>query len=178
LRCRGGAFCPGREPPGKLAWAAANPTGKRVAQKVCDSSFPLFSDMYFTRRIEMLKLVRNRKGLRNRKGQGLVEYALIIAGVALIGIVGITMFGHKVADLIGTVAYILPGAHTDDNNPIVAGHLIETDNLGGANGNAIEISLPGIQQDIGTDRINEMMLGGSGAQDSPAVVETNSNGGG
>ena len=51
-----------------------------------------------------------RKLIRNRKGQGLVEYALIIAGVALIGIVGITMFGHKVADLIGTVAYILPGA--------------------------------------------------------------------
>ncbi len=49
-----------------------------------------------------------RKLIRNRKGQGLVEYALIIAGVALIGIVGITMFGHKVADLIGTVAYILP----------------------------------------------------------------------
>ena len=67
-----------------------------------------------------------RKLIRNRKGQGLVEYALIIAGVALIGIVGITMFGHKVADLIGTVAAILPGAHTDDNGPIVSGHLIGT----------------------------------------------------
>ena len=56
-----------------------------------------------------------RKLIRNRKGQGLVEYALIIAGVALISIVGITMFGHKVADLIGVVAAVLPGAHTDDN---------------------------------------------------------------
>ena len=60
-----------------------------------------------------------RNLIRNRKGQGLVEYALIIAGVALIAIVGITMFGHKVADLIGTVAAILPGAHTDDNAPII-----------------------------------------------------------
>jgi len=122
-----------------------------------------------------------RKSIRNRKGQALVEYALIIAGVALIGIVGITMFGHKVADLIGTVAYILPGAHTDDNNPIVAGHLIETDTNGPANAagqSSIEISLTGISKDVGTDRINEMLLGSSGAADSPAVVETNQNGGG
>ncbi len=121
-----------------------------------------------------------RKLIRNRKGQGLVEYALIIAGVALIGIVGITMFGHKVADLIGTVAYILPGAHTDDNNPIVAGHLIETDNNGP--NSSIEISLTGIGSDQGTSRINEMLLGtGGGAPDttdSPAVMETNTGGGG
>ncbi len=116
-----------------------------------------------------------RKLIRNRKGQGLVEYALIIAGVALIGIVGITMFGHKVADLIGTVAYILPGAHADDNAPIVAGHLIETDNLGPANANgvhSIEISLGGVGTDDNTDRINEMLLGNYSG-DSPAVVETN-----
>ena len=83
-----------------------------------------------------------RKLIRNRKGQGLVEYALIIAGVALIGTVGITMFGHKVADLIGTVAAILPGAHTDDNAPIVAGHLIETDNNGP--GGSIETQREGV----------------------------------
>ncbi|MGO8746622.1 MAG: Flp family type IVb pilin [Thermoguttaceae bacterium] len=117
-----------------------------------------------------------RKLLRNRKGQGLVEYALIIAGVALISIVGITMFGHKVADLIGTVAAILPGAHTDDNAPIVAGHLIETDNLGP--GGSIEISLTGVTADNGTDRINEMLLGSSGTADSPLVMETNTGGGG
>ena len=117
-----------------------------------------------------------RKLIRNRKGQGLVEYALIIAGVALIGIVGITMFGHKVADLIGTVAAILPGAHTDDNAPIVAGHLIETDNNGP--GNSIEISVNGVTQDNGTDRVNEMLLGSSGATDSTLVQETNTNGGG
>lgn len=114
-----------------------------------------------------------RKLIRNRKGQGLVEYALIIAGVALIGIVGITMFGHKVADLIGTVAYILPGAHTDDNAPIQAGHLIETDNNGV--GGSIEVSLSGIASDQNQDRINPQLLGAQGGNatgDSPAVIET------
>ena len=53
-----------------------------------------------------------RNLIRNRKGQGLVEYALIIAGVALIGIVGITMFGHKVGDLIGTVGLYPARRHT------------------------------------------------------------------
>ncbi len=111
-----------------------------------------------------------KKLIRNRKGQGLVEYALIIAGVALIGTVGITMFGHKVADLIGTVAAILPGAHTDDNAPIVAGHLIETDNNGP--GGSIEISTTGITNANGTDRINANLLGTGGNADSPLVQET------
>ena len=111
-----------------------------------------------------------RKLIRNRKGQGLVEYALIIAGVALICIVGITMFGHKVADLIGTVAAILPGAHTDDNAPIVAGHLIETDN-NGPNG-SIEISTTGVTAANGTNRINSNLLGTGGNTDSPLVQET------
>ena len=67
-----------------------------------------------------------RKLIRNRKGQGLVEYGLIIAGVALMAAVGISVFGHKVSDMISAVAVILPGAHTGDNGPIVSGHLIET----------------------------------------------------
>ena len=108
--------------------------------------------------------------IRNRKGQGLVEYALIIAGVALISAVGITMFGHKVADLIGTVAAILPGAHLDDNAPIVAGHLIETDNNGP--GGSIEISPADITADNGTDRINSNLVGNGASQDSPLVMES------
>ena len=118
-----------------------------------------------------------RKLIRNRKGQGLVEYALIIAGVALIGIVGITMFGHKVADLIGTVAYILPGAHTGDNAPIVSGHLIETDNNGGVGGNAIEISTAGVVPTMARTASTKCYWahGGTGNDktDSPAVMETN-----
>ena len=48
------------------------------------------------------------KFFRNRKGQGLVEYALIIAGVTLVAATGVTIFGHKVAGLINMVAVVLP----------------------------------------------------------------------
>ncbi|WP_286763473.1 MULTISPECIES: Flp family type IVb pilin [Rhodopirellula] len=67
-----------------------------------------------------------RKFLNNKKGQGLVEYGLIIAGVALICAAAISVFGHKTSDLIGATAAILPGAHDDDNGPITSGKLIET----------------------------------------------------
>jgi len=67
-----------------------------------------------------------RRMLRNRKGQGLVEYALIIAGVALIAAAAVAVFGHKVSDMIGATASVLPGAHAEDNGPITSGKLIET----------------------------------------------------
>jgi Flp pilus assembly pilin Flp len=113
--------------------------------------------------------------IRNRKGQGLVEYALIIAGVALIAAVAVSMFGHKVTDLIGTVAAILPGAHTDDNAAITAGHLLETQTVG----NVISLDVQGIMTNgNGTDRINNNLFGTTGEPtgDSPLVVETNPNG--
>jgi Flp pilus assembly pilin Flp len=94
----------------------------------------------------MRKLIRNR----NRKGQGLVEYALIIAGVTLIAAVGISLFGHKVSDMIDAVAVVLPGAHTGDNGPIQSGHLLETTDA--ANG-PITLDLPGILADSKTGRL-------------------------
>ena len=71
------------------------------------------------------------KFLKNNKGAALVEYGLLIAGVALICAAAVSIFGHKTSDIIGTVAAVLPGAHTDDNNPMLSGHLIETTDLGG-----------------------------------------------
>lgn len=67
-----------------------------------------------------------RRSVRNRRGQGLVEYALLVAGVAMVSIVGVSMMGHKTSDLIGTVASILPGSHDDDNGVIQVGNLVET----------------------------------------------------
>ena len=67
-----------------------------------------------------------RKFFSNKKGQGLVEYGLIIAGVALVCAAAISLFGHKTADLVAATAAILPGAHADDNGAIVTGKLIET----------------------------------------------------
>jgi len=67
-----------------------------------------------------------RKFISNKKGQGLVEYGLIIAGVALICAAAVSVFGHKTSDLIAAVAAVLPGAHDDDNGPLTSGKLIET----------------------------------------------------
>src|SRR5438067_1855751 len=104
-----------------------------------------------------------RKLFRNRKGQGLVEYGLIIAGVALICAAAISVFGHKVSDLISAVAVVLPGAHQADNAPITSGHLIETDNLGGTTGTAIELSTTQIIANQGTDRLGTNVAGAGSA---------------
>jgi Flp pilus assembly pilin Flp len=67
-----------------------------------------------------------RKLFKNRKGAALVEYGLLVGGIALISAGAISLFGHKTSDLIGTMAAIIPGAHADDNSPIISGKLIET----------------------------------------------------
>ncbi|MCC9655014.1 Flp family type IVb pilin [Rhodopirellula halodulae] len=94
-----------------------------------------------------------RKMLRNKKGQGLVEYGLIIAGVALICAAAVSVFGHKTSDLFAAVATILPGAHTDDNGPITTGKLIET-TADGTSG-AIEIDAVGIAANSGNSRLGD-----------------------
>ncbi len=101
-----------------------------------------------------------RKLIRNKKGQGLVEYGLIIAGVALISAAAVSVFGHKTSDLISAVATILPGAHAGDNAPIVSGALIET-----AEGDAttpISLDVAAIAGNSGTGRLDANVLGGDG----------------
>lgn len=91
-----------------------------------------------------------RNLFRNKKGQGLVEYGLIIAGVALVSAAAVSIFGHKTSDLISAVATILPGAHDDDNAPIVSGALIET----GANADGdLTLDAAGILAGSATDRL-------------------------
>src|SRR2546425_11500297 len=74
--------------------------------------------------VVMVKIVRRLR--KNDTGAALVEYALIIAGVALIGAAAVSVFGHKVTDMLATSAAVLPGAHAEDNAPIVSGRTIET----------------------------------------------------
>ena len=64
--------------------------------------------------------------LRDKRGSALVEYGLLIAGVALVSAAAISMLGHKTSDLVGAAAAILPGAHDDDNGAIISAKLIET----------------------------------------------------
>jgi Flp pilus assembly pilin Flp len=89
--------------------------------------------------------------LKNKKGQGLVEYGLIIAGVALICAAAVSVFGHKTNDLISAVATILPGAHDDDNGPMFSGKLIETTEAAAAA--PIVLDAATIQANTGTYRL-------------------------
>ena len=125
----------------------------------------------------MLKLVRRLR--RNKKGAALVEYALIIAGVALIGAVAVSLFGHKVSDMLATAAAILPGAHADDNAPIVSGKTIETSpnaqgvDQGGNAQSGIGLDVNAITQANGKARLSEG-VGGDGSVSS-LVLEPNTN---
>jgi Flp pilus assembly pilin Flp len=121
----------------------------------------------------ILNLLRRLR--RDKKGQGLVEYGLLIAGVALICAAAVSVFGHKTSDMIGAVAAILPGAHTDDNSTIMSGHLIETA-PNGVNGSiALDVNtIAGSAK--GTDRLGINVLGapqGSAPGFDGLIIESN-----
>lgn len=114
---------------------------------------------------------------KSERGAALVEYALVIAGVALIGAVAISLFGHKVSDMVATVAAVLPGAHADDNAPVVSGKTIETSpnaqgtDSGGNNQQGIGLDVNSITQSNGRSRLGES-VGGDGSV-STLVLEPN-----
>jgi pilus assembly protein Flp/PilA len=121
----------------------------------------------------ILKMLRRLR--RDKKGQGLVEYALLIAGVALISAAAVSLFGHKTSDMIAATAAILPGAHSDDNNSIQSGHLIETAPVGTSGAIALDVNtITGTAK--GTDRLGVNVIGGTqGAANGfdGLVVESN-----
>ena len=116
-----------------------------------------------------------RRTVKSEKGAALVEYALIIAGVALIGAAAVSLFGHKVTDMLATSAAVMPGAHADDNAPIVSGKTIETspNAQGFENGNAatgIGLDVNAITQGNNKNRLGDG-VGGDG-QLGTLVLET------
>jgi|SRR5688572_25902790 pilus assembly protein Flp/PilA len=120
----------------------------------------------------MLKLARR---LRSEKGASLVEYALIVAGVTLIGAAAVSVFGHKVTDMLGTATAVLPGAHAEDNAPIVSGRTIETSTNtpgfdGGNSSTGIGLDINAITQSNGQTRLGDS-VGGDGSLSS-LVLET------
>jgi Flp pilus assembly pilin Flp len=94
-----------------------------------------------------------RRLVKNRKGQGLVEYGLLIAGVALMCAASVSVFGSKTQQLIGALTAVLPGAHSADNSPLLNSRLIETAPAPGTT--AIGLDLPTIvaHSDGNTDRL-------------------------
>jgi Flp pilus assembly pilin Flp len=116
-----------------------------------------------------------RRVLGEQAGAAMAEYALIIAGVALIGAAAVAVFGHKVTDMLATSAAVMPGAHADDNAPIVSGKTIETstNTPGFDSGNSstgIGLDVNAITQSNGQQRLGDG-VGGDG-QLSSLVLET------
>jgi Flp pilus assembly pilin Flp len=102
----------------------------------------------------MLKLVQRLR--KDKKGAALVEYFLIVAGVALMAAAAVSIFGHKTADMVALSAAVLPGAHVDDNGGIVSGKIIETVNTQG-DGDDIALDLVTIEGNGGTSRLANNM---------------------
>ncbi|QDV12608.1 hypothetical protein CA51_24940 [Rosistilla oblonga] len=73
-----------------------------------------------------------RKLFKNKKGQGLVEYGILVGGIALVSLAATAILGHKTTDLLGTVAACLPCAHEDHSGPIVSGTLVQVTSSGGS----------------------------------------------
>jgi len=97
----------------------------------------------------MLKKLRNV--LKSRKGQGMVEYGILVGGVALVALAAVAILGHKANDLIASTAAILPGAHADDNGAILSGKLIETT---GADTGTIQVNATEILANSDTSRLS------------------------
>ena len=122
-----------------------------------------------------MKILKNLK--RDKKGAAMVEYALLIGGVALIAAAGVAIFGHKVNDMVGLTATVLPGAHTDDNNPIISGKIIETtDQAAGedASGNpvtGIGVAFADIAAASGTERLGNNIGLAAGESTANLVLE-------
>ena len=114
--------------------------------------------------------------IKCKKGAAMVEYALIIGGVALISAASVAVFGHKVNDMIGLTAAVLPGAHGDDNAPVVSGKIIETTNTipgedptgGMGTPTGIGLDIPGIVAGAGQSRLGDNM----GLDVTTLVLET------
>lgn len=93
-----------------------------------------------------------------RKGQALVEYALLLAGIALVCVVAVAVLGEKTAEVIGVVAAVLPGAHADDNKPIKVGSIIPFDKTGGT----LTLDAANLVNEAGVDRMQGLLGAGGG----------------
>src|ERR1700681_1207441 len=80
-------------------------------------------------------MLLKKLGNVRRKGQAMVEYALLVVCIAVVGAVAVSMLGEKTAETLSVAAAVLPGAHTDDNVPITVAPLVPTKlNADGAKG--------------------------------------------
>lgn len=98
-----------------------------------------------------------RKLFKNKKGQGLVEYAFIVAGVAFICLLALSIFGHKLADQYAIMAGMLPGAHGPDNQPIASMAFLSTQVIDDVQTGTGAISWNQITGNVGTGGLNNVV---------------------
>jgi len=99
------------------------------------------------------------KSLRKtRKGQAMVEYALLVVCIAVVGAVAVSMLGHKTQETMAIAAAIMPGAHADDNAPIAEANVVP--HKVDQNGNLVLDT----GKLVNTDRYTELLGAGGGAQ--------------
>jgi Flp pilus assembly pilin Flp len=110
-----------------------------------------------------------KKLLRNKKGAVLIEYGLLIAGIAMVTLAAVSVLGNKTSDMVSTVATVLPGVQADDNQSIQSGQIVET--TLGANG-AIAVDATAIDANSNTNRLADN-LGINGAALEQLVVDAN-----
>jgi pilus assembly protein Flp/PilA len=104
---------------------------------------------------------------RRQKGAALVEYGLLVAGVALVATAAVAIFGSKTSDLIASIAAVLPGQNPLNNGPILSGKLVET--TGGTTTAAIETDVTTILANSNTSRLSTNL----GVDVQTLVTETN-----
>src|SRR5438876_222738 len=93
-----------------------------------------------------------------RKGQALVEYALLLAGIALVCVVAVAVLGHKTADVLGVMAAVLPGAHAADNKPMSTPTVLPFNKGGGT----ITLATSSLVDPAGLDRMADLLGAGGG----------------
>lgn len=85
---------------------------------------------------------RRKRGLRDETGAALAEYGLLLAGVALVSMLAVSVLGHKVGGLVGSVATMIPGSTQDLDAPVLVGKMLETETKD-VNGDGVnEITFP------------------------------------
>lgn len=103
-----------------------------------------------------------KNALRNKKGQGLAEYAVILVGVTVVSLGALSTLGHNVGDLLASTAAILPGSQPEWDQQVYVGELIELDVPGLPNTNGINLAVDDIDANItnGTNRMAENVTNG------------------
>ncbi len=103
-----------------------------------------------------------KNALRNKKGQGLAEYAVILVGVTVVSLGALSTLGHNVGDLLASTAAILPGSQPEWDQQVYVGELIELDVPALPNTNGINLAVDDIDANItnGTNRMAENVTNG------------------